>query len=243
MTANNDEVYIGPLETATVDVVRNDVITCNNHTLRIISYSSSMGTATLSGDFIIFHPASSVRGETVTIQYGITCNNIEKTATLSVHVSEYNRPTNLSPPNMECATSFPINVEFDVEPMFHTKDPTPKHAHQLLLYSLPIVGDLNGDLKPEILSVGLSSHSGRVTANAQYITILDGQTGKTLVEYDAGFEFVVSSNNPDESAYHSSPSYMAIADVDNDGKGEIIMAFPIGKDPSNAAHEYSEQVV
>jgi hypothetical protein len=241
LAANNDEVYIGPLETARVDVVLNDVRTCNNYILRIISYDSSKGTATIDGDFIIFKPAPSVREETVTIQYGLACNHMEKTATLSVHISKYIRPGNVIPPNVECWEAFPTNVGFDVKNKFNTNEVTPKHSKSLLVHSIPLVGDLNGDRKPEILAIGLYATSSRTRASARYITIIDGQTGKTLIEYDTQCEFAVSSDLPDASAYHSSPSYMAIADVDNDGKGEIIMTFPVAR--NDAINQYGERVV
>ncbi|MDR0729615.1 MAG: hypothetical protein LBF19_05795 [Prevotellaceae bacterium] len=244
LTANNDEVYIGPLETVRVNVVRNDVVTCNSHTLRIVGYNSTKGTATLSGDFIVFRPAPSVRGETVTIQYGVTCNNIEKTATLSVHVSDYNRPGNVIAPDVECLTPFPSDVSFNVSNKFNTNTANPSHSHRLLMYSIPLVGDLNGDMKPEIISIGLRSLYSQVTASARYIVIMDGQTGATLVEFNTECSFIVSSDQPDASAYHSSPSYMAIADVDNDGKGEIIMAFPVARNTSGSSinADHSEQL-
>jgi hypothetical protein len=192
---------------------------------------------------MVFQPSLACREKTVSIQYAIKCNSIESTATVEIDVTKYNQPINVLPPDVACWERFPASVEFDVVDKFHSTEVNPAHTKSLLGYTLPIVGDLNGDGKPEILTIGLEYYDSRITANAKYITILDGQTGTLLVEYNAGFEFVVSSDNPNSSAYHSPPSYMAIADVDNDRKGEIIMAFPIGKNTTNAKHKYSDRVV
>jgi hypothetical protein len=226
LTANDDVAYIGPLETARVDVVRNDMVPCNNHSLRIVQYDQTQGTATLEGDYIVFTPLSVARNRSVAIRYGLTCNHTEVTATLTVHVSNYNLPANVIAQDVKCWTPYPSNVAFDVGNKFNTNTAQPAHVNDILVYTLPLVGDLNGDRKPEILATGLIRGNSSVTASARYITIMDGQTGETLVEHNAGFDFAVSSDNPNASAYHSSPSYMAIADVDNDGKGEVIMAFP-----------------
>jgi hypothetical protein len=145
---------------------------------------------------------------------------------------------------VECWNFFPANGAFNGRNKFNTNTASPTHAHRLLAYSIPLVGDLNGDLKPEIVAIGLTAVYSDVTASAQYITVMDGQTGKRLVEFDTQCEFAVSSSQPDVSAYHSSPSYMAIADVDNDGKGEIIMAFPKARNAGGTANnaEHSEQL-
>ncbi|MDR1681303.1 MAG: hypothetical protein LBS12_05925, partial [Prevotellaceae bacterium] len=132
MAVNDDEVYIGPLETAKVNVLQNDVITCNNPVLRIVSYNTAKGTATLQGDFIRFQPAPAAHNETVVIVYGVSCNAIELTATLSVHISKYNRPGNVTAPNVECWNFFPANGAFNGRNKFNTNTASPTHAHRLL---------------------------------------------------------------------------------------------------------------
>jgi uncharacterized repeat protein (TIGR02543 family)/uncharacterized repeat protein (TIGR01451 family) len=194
------------------------------------------GTVTIEDNrFIIFKPGAACRNTAVTIRYAVKCSSVEDTATLVINVTAYNRPVNVLPPDVACWNPFPSNVGFDVQTKFHSNASVPSHANDIIVYSVPLVGDLNGDGKPEILAIGLNKNVTflQVTASARYITILDGQNGKKLVEHPVGFNFVVSSESPDESHYHSSPSYMAIADVDNDGHGEIIMAFPV-RGPSSA---------
>ncbi|MDR2361506.1 MAG: hypothetical protein LBD91_02125, partial [Prevotellaceae bacterium] len=241
--AVDDEVYIGPLETAKVNVIQNDSITCNNYVLGIIRYDSLKGMASVSGNFVIFRPAATVHGETVEVEYELICNNMKKRARLLVHISDYNRPGNVIAQDVECLQSFPLNVSFNVFNKFNTNAVDSSHSHRLLMYSIPLVGDLNGDMKPEIVAIGLAT-TGNTTASARYITIMDGQTGRTLVEFDTQCKFAVSSDQPNSSAYHSSPSYIAIADVDGDGLGEIIIAFPVAKNVSGSAvnTEHSEQL-
>ena len=227
LRAVDDAATTGPRQSVRINVVANDTVSCANFSWNATLPAGTDGVIDKQGDFLIFTPGTTCRNTTVSIPYTLRCGSSNNSvAKIVITVTEYNYPVNVLPKDVKCWDPFPSNVGFDVENKFLSDGVTPKHSKSLLVYSLPIVGDLNGDRKPEILAIGISSYDWRFTASAQYITILDGQTGKTLVEYDAGFTFAVSSDVPNRSAYHSSPSYMAIADVDNDGKGEIIMAFP-----------------
>ncbi|MDR0700537.1 MAG: VCBS repeat-containing protein, partial [Tannerella sp.] len=243
LEAVNDTVTTGPMQSVRINVIANDTMPCiDSYSWHILTTLNNEGTVETKGDYMIFDPSRSCRDTTVRIQYAIKCNNTTSIATVVIKVTYYNQPINVLPNDLKCFEDFQ-GGGFAVENKFHSNAVPSPHSHKIIVYSLPLVGDLNGDKKPEILAVGLASTFYQVTASAGYIIIMDGQTGKTLVEKDMGFDFVVSSDNPDASGYHSSPSYMAIADVDNDGKGEIIMAFPIGRNSANAAHKYSEQVV
>lgn len=94
---------------------------------------------------------------------------------------------------------------------------------QVYDYHIPLVGDLNGDGRPEIVALGQSTNSGnynyQVTVNA--IHIFNGQTGKRLLTYSGSD---VPSFAPYGDGYHGSPGCMALIDSDRDGKVEVILA-------------------
>lgn len=85
--------------------------------------------------------------------------------------------------------------------------------------SIPLVADLDGDGKSEIVTFGIGDNNDGLSATAYYLYILDGQTGKVIVKYSLPMNWNLKNNGP-----FSSPANMAIVDSDNNGRGEIIMA-------------------
>lgn len=94
-------------------------------------------------------------------------------------------------------------------------------------FSIPLVGDLDGDRKPEVICIGIGENETGVTdAYATYLYILNGQTGKTIVKYRLPMRWNLGGNY-----WHNAPSSLALVDSDRNGKAEIIVA--MGYNASN----------
>lgn len=87
-------------------------------------------------------------------------------------------------------------------------------------FSIPLVGDLDGDGKPEVVALGLrDNETGWAVANVRYLYILNGQTGKVIVKYQLPVEWSQRAGG-----WHGPPSQLALVDSDRNGKAEIILA-------------------
>lgn len=95
-------------------------------------------------------------------------------------------------------------------------------------FTVPLVGDLNGDKKPEIVAL---SGGGRA-ANA--ITILNGQTGELLHR--------MSLPSTLSQAVHCSPSSIVLVDSDENGLGEIVVVYPANSSGNNAGYLFSYEI-
>jgi membrane carboxypeptidase/penicillin-binding protein PbpC len=228
LTANNDTAYTSPVQKVSVDVIKNDVLTCSDYALSIVTPpTSTQGVATVSGDYIVFTPAVNFNNQWVNIEYSIECNNVTRNAYLSVFVSEYSVPLNIVSKNTECIEDMPSNVTFGIREKFSTTIMSGNYPEG---FSIPLVGDLNGDGKPEVVAIGMTGTA--LAGYGRYLDIFDGQTGALVLAFDlrtlggtaadgyAGTSQLQMRGDP----YHSSPSNIAIADVDGDGVGEIIIA-------------------
>lgn len=81
-------------------------------------------------------------------------------------------------------------------------------------FSIPLVGDLNNDGKPEIIALG-DADAGQ---SANSIIIIDGLTGKQLTRFSLP---VTLAQN-----YHPTPSSMALVNTGEDPqRGQIILAY------------------
>jgi hypothetical protein len=92
-------------------------------------------------------------------------------------------------------------------------------AHFLYGFTVPLVGDLNGDGKPEIVAINLESAG--INAATRSLFIFNGQTGAEI----AKFPLPGNGFTPVPSGYHGSPSQIALVDADRNGKAEIIVCF------------------
>ncbi|MDR3194757.1 MAG: VCBS repeat-containing protein [Tannerella sp.] len=102
-------------------------------------------------------------------------------------------------------------------------------------FSIPLVGDLNHDGYPEIVSTGLADGTSGLSASVRYIYIHDGRTGAEILKYSDAFG---SGWNGRQAGYHDSPSHMALVDADRDGRGEIIVAYGY-----NSSSNYSKRLM
>lgn len=82
-------------------------------------------------------------------------------------------------------------------------------------FTIPLVGDLNGDGRPEIVALGTYGTDGQLAA---FITIVDGLTGQRLYRFRLPGTYMYQR-------YHCSPSSIALIDSDENGLGEVILAY------------------
>ena len=212
----------GPLQKVRVGVVNNN--SCQDSTLQIISVLNPLteGTATVvSGGYIEFVPGINCRDTTVDILYSITCNGVQETDTLSVEVAKYNQPVNVIDKNVSCYNVMPNNIQFGIKEKFRTANTT---GFCVDGFTSPLVGDLNGDGKPEIVAAGvIQAFSAGTATDTRYINIYNGQTGNLMIRYDLGANYRMGY------PYHRAPSQLALADLDNDGIAEIVIALSNGE--------------
>ncbi|MDR1407571.1 MAG: VCBS repeat-containing protein [Tannerella sp.] len=87
-------------------------------------------------------------------------------------------------------------------------------------FTVPMVGDLNGDGKPEIVALSLDGTG--INYNSPYLYIFNGQTGAVLRKFalpGGGVEHC-------QSGYHGSPSQIALVNAIGPNRfGEIIVCF------------------
>ncbi|MDR2424530.1 MAG: FG-GAP-like repeat-containing protein [Prevotellaceae bacterium] len=238
----NDRIITGPYQQVRVNVVINDTVPCKNYKLELVAPPSMpVGVAkVLSGGFIEFRPdagcipATGADTVAVSIPYQISCGSSVRTATLVVKVTRYNNPANIVPQDLSCFDLMPGKIAFDIRRKYTAaanagNTPTagddksvPAVTDGYLIDGLtsPLIGDLNGDGKPEIVMIGVTGFFASGAAQyIQYINIYNGQTGERLFRY--AFETLPELMG---DPYHRAPAQLALADVDEDGIGEIILA-------------------
>ncbi|MDR2466913.1 MAG: hypothetical protein LBD35_05915 [Prevotellaceae bacterium] len=219
----NDTVKTEPLMKIKVDVVHKDSIDCENYTWRILAALDpiAQGTAVQDGDNILFMPGVGCRNDTIDIRYGVACDGVELFAALTVIVSEYCLPVNLIDPSTSCTYDVPSNIDFEVALKYIADN----QDWALDGFSIPLVGDLDGDGKPEIVALGLANYDGGAGLDAygRYIMIFNGQTGKRILQHNIGDDMRLRS-----PPRHNSPSRLAIADMNRNGRGEIVVATTMG---------------
>ncbi|MDR1091129.1 MAG: hypothetical protein LBL79_08650, partial [Prevotella sp.] len=106
-------------------------------------------------------------------------------------------------------------------------------AGQVYDYHIPLVGDLNGDGRPEIVALGTSGDSLTSTGfriRVNRIHIFNGQNGKLLHSHTIPL-FKPYGESPtgaaapyDYDSYHGSPGCMALIDSDGNKDIEVIIA-------------------
>ena len=246
--AVDDSARTGPMQTVSIDVIHNDTILCSNYTWRIISTlnANTEGTVVKNGDKIVFTPGKNCRDRYVDIVYGVSCSGTEVTATLSVFVMPYNLPANVIDSKVPCYDPVPTNIPFGIRLKYRTAGATNNTTSISEHYGIdgftsPMVGDLNGDGKPEIVVMGTKDQStagGKI--NQTSIVVFNGQTGglKHMAilgnsgaptgSYFTGKTSYLNLGGSFQmgAPYHRAPSSLAIAQLDSanhpDKSAEII---------------------
>ncbi|MDR3262419.1 MAG: VCBS repeat-containing protein, partial [Tannerella sp.] len=236
----NDAATTGPLQKVRVNVAINDTIPCLNYRLEITSPpldpdEDGQATVVMPGGYIDFMPGINCRNKTVTLDYKIACGVEEKSATLAIRITNYNDPVNVVtiPESVTCfdimgSVTFGMKLKFRTEAnASHAGGPGSTYAppanNNIDGFTSPMVGDLNSDGKPEIVMLGTNeAFGGTATNDVEFLNIYNGQNGNRLISYDLGADWNVGAGG-DYGIYHRSPSAIALADLDNDGTGEIIL--------------------
>ncbi|MDR1454092.1 MAG: T9SS type A sorting domain-containing protein [Tannerella sp.] len=227
LTAVDDNIYTGPMQTVRKDIIRNDSVSGDAYQWRIITNPVSRGSIKKEGDFLVFTPNEACRNTTFSVEYELSDGGMKDTAKVYIIVSEYNRPVNVIDANMECFRQMPENIPFGIKSKFQTGNSTSGAGNFIDGFSSPLVGDLNGDGKPEIVMMGITNNYGAGSAgfdiDANYVNVYNGQDGSRM------YRFVLSDlgagygNFRMGNAYHRAPSMLALADLDGDGTGEIVV--------------------
>lgn len=156
----------------------------------------------------------------VSYSSGVTWNSSN---TLTIKVEKYQRPPGYVDEELENCYGTMGTVAFDSQYRFLTSSTIgTSSTDRFLGMTNPMIGDLNGDGKPEIVVIGNADSS-----TGDNITIISGQNGRRLT----------NKTLPSEvgSSWHSSPSYIALVNSDPDvnNLGEVIVAYQTDRGTSS----------
>lgn len=125
-------------------------------------------------------------------------------------------------------------VEFGPRYKYRSHEANNDERSRMYGFSTPLVGDLNGDGKPEIVALGIRDGEGGLNATATYIYILNGQTGHIILKFHLPLSWNLRGNY-----YHGSPCQLALMKLDKDSNySQIVCA--LGYDGNN---DWSKRVV
>lgn len=202
LKANVDNVYVAPGGYAILDLLKNDEFgECNRNTIKLtITQNPSHGTVLPipATNNVYYIPAVGFRGQDV-FKYRITCGSNQSDTI--VNVSVFEQPSNVM--TDVCFVPRPATV-WDIE----KKATSNVGVHPL---ATPFVGDLDGDGSLEVV-VPASTAAGQTSYSAG---------SDTIIVLDNALKLKKKFKVPLMSTYPSMP--LMIADVDNDGQGEIVI--------------------
>ena len=138
-------------------------------------------------------------------------------------------PLNFISDTTKCIDDMPFGIQFGIRKKFDTP-----HTDYIDGESMPLVADLTGSGKPVLVALGITEGTDN-PSRGRYIHIFDGQTGSRILQFDLqtlGTGYASPTEFPIRvGCYHASLSHLAIADLDGDGLGEIVVAEtgPLGR--------------
>jgi hypothetical protein len=162
-------------------------------------------------------PAAGILDHASEMHYTATYGGETATAKLTIVIADIHLPSGIIDGDyIKCFTGMG-QTDFSAGYKFITKGINNTRYDG---FTIPLVGDLNGDGKPEIVTIGLESTSAAASlyGNAAYLCILNGQTGKEIVRYPLPSRWDV------REPVHNTPSWLALVDADRNGRAEIIVA-------------------
>jgi hypothetical protein len=192
-----------------------------------------LGTASVRRDSIfVYQPNAGVKGVD-TLRYRIECpGGLRDSATITVNTGvQYDHPQNIRDETFCMEDMPPVNFKVALKIV--------NSGIKVDGFSIPLAGDLNGDGKPEIVGLGAVAHAGGdltgLSASGKSIVIYDGQTGSIQLNFELDSlgpnRFTSSTGYGTQDGFHlrseprhNSYSHLAIADLDRDGIGEIVVA-------------------
>ncbi|GAB6012955.1 T9SS type A sorting domain-containing protein [Viscerimonas tarda] len=144
---------------------------------------------------------------------------------------------------LSCFRQFEFSGSFIAGKKFDTRDGSnmSNNGNMLRTFQVPLVGDLNGDGKPEIVALqevgtGASYPSGASVFN-QYLFVFDGQTGRVLVKKQLPINSYTSA-----LGYHGTPCTLLLMNVGSDPKKrQIVVA--LGTDGSTTSNKWSKRLI
>jgi hypothetical protein len=233
LTAVDDIVRTGPLEKVRAYILRNDTVPDNSYSWQIIPSSlpsASPGTLTKDGDCIVFTPNAACRDTAFDIRYELSGYGTKDTATVRFVVSRYSNPANVIYSDIKCVSEMTQANNFVPVLKYIGKSPGSTNyadVDRLDGFSMPLVGDLNGDGKPEIIAMGMNNGNGNTSlleglpGTGDKIIILNGQTGIEIFRYS--LSNLKGTYKLRYDPRHNSVSKLAIADMDRNGVGDIVV--------------------
>jgi hypothetical protein len=245
----NDLLSGAPVQ-STVEIDLNTVILhvpsfLPSPTFRLNTQMSGIGTLDpLVNNKTTFRLASGLTANaTATFTYDIKdgTNTTIYTGNITVHYIIFDtRPPGYLEPASECS-AYMGKVNFTSKYLFRSQlVGTNGTSERMYGFSIPLVGDLNGDGNPEIIGIATAG-TGSLYGNYNGIHIYDGHTGRRINRlYFPGS--TASNAYYHHNGVHGAPSMMALVDSDRDGTVELIVAFPHLK-TGGVAPDYKSQVV
>ena len=191
-------------KSATIPVLNNDVLPpgCEPTTVpEIVSGPFSGVSATVVGKDIVYTPSANFTGYD-SIKYKVSCVEITEIATVYITVVEY--PDNIEDDD-DCyidpeSFSFTLRSQAVLSGVSHPRN-------------TPLVGDLDGDGIPEIVTFNSSSYT-----NLTQLHVHDGKTKALKAQITLPAAISVSTYMTTSSA--------VLVDADSNGMGEIIFVSP-----------------
>ncbi len=203
LKANDDTRFTTPGTAFFYNVLDNDELgTCKYNTLQTfkIIQAPKHGTAVINPltKLIRYTPAAGYSGQDSLI-YQIECSGVTSTATAYINI-------NSQPDNVwtDVCTVTPPATVWDIEKKAQTST-----ANYVSYYAQPFVGDLDKDGRKEIVTTAFTSPFNSLTSTAIHV-------------FDDNLNLKKTFTTPVMDTYVFSP--IILADVDNDGQGEIVIA-------------------